>query len=101
MRRFAQSMAFSALLASGVPAVAQDTAAPRPNDVIRVIGKKDPAERKICQMEIATGSIVARRVCKTQAEVDEQHRNAETTHANLQQVQEEHLRIARAREGQN
>ena len=89
--------------ASSASSTAQD-ASPAPNNaVIQVIGKKDPSQRLICQREMVTGSIVARRVCRSQAEVDQLRREAQGTIAELQRHQEtaEHLRNARAEAGPN
>lgn len=60
---------------TAVPAIAQTTptaqAKSTPNDEEIVVTKELPAKKKrVCRMEMATGSIVTKRVCVTQEEAE-------------------------------
>src|SRR4029079_18535789 len=72
-----------ALLLSSAGASAQDSAAQAqqsaPGDTASQTGVEDPPppivvegqkEKKVCRTETSTGSIMARRVCRTQSQID-------------------------------
>lgn len=79
-------------------AAAQDAPEPAGGPAIHVTGKKDPQQQKVCSLEIVTGSIAPRRVCKTKAQIEEDHRNAAFTIAEIRREQDNQERMRRARE---
>lgn len=54
------------------PAEPEDTKTP---DIV-VEGEVPPEQRRVCQMETTTGSIMPRRVCRTVAQIEEDERIA-------------------------
>lgn len=74
--RFGAVAILCALAQPGVALGADQAAAqeetPEPGPIV-IDGKK---EKKICTREVTTGSIMSRRVCRTQSEIDRQQANA-------------------------
>ena len=67
---------------AGTPA---SSPTPAPNAPIVVQGQ---AEKKVCHMETATGSIMSRRVCRTAREIAEQERRTEVALEAVRQARE-------------
>lgn len=77
-------------LALGAPALAQDHSADQRSNgsdhaSADTSKAKKPAEKKICEMQVVTGSIYKHRVCRTQSEVDAQKTTADNELETLQQ----------------
>lgn len=82
---------FAALpLALGAPAFAQDQSADQHANTSSDHASTDasktkkPEEKKICEMQVVTGSIYKHRVCRTQTQIAEQKATADSTLENLQ-----------------
>jgi len=79
------TIALAAALVAVAPAWAADPpAAPKPGSVKPGKGvdpapdkKADPGEKLICAREEQTDSFIPKRVCRTQAQIDELRRNAQ------------------------
>jgi len=79
------TIALAAALVTAAPAWAADPpASPKPGSVKPGKGadqasdkKADPGEKLICSREEQTDSFIPKRVCRTQAQIDELRRNAQ------------------------
>lgn len=72
----AAPMVAALAMAAAAPALGADAPAKPPETAAPAGKESPPMEKLICTSEVATGSVMNKRVCKTQKQIDEDRKTA-------------------------
>lgn len=98
MVRFVQLLACAVIAGIAAPAIAQTP----PEDATVVVNGQRPApedaDRRVCRREIQTGSVMSRRVCRSQAERNNTAAGAQSDLDRLRQQERSRGNVGQSRQ---